>query len=124
MLAIEIVDIGLEFGRFDSGSDGQKELVTGVGGGVSGVWKNPVAIKGSFGGSSCCDQIAHGKLVERREIGMNLLPAAAGKEGDPSLGGVEIVLCGVGFAWEGWGRWTRERRRGWPMNSTSTPRSW
>ena len=98
MLAIEATDVGLEFGRFDGGGDRQEELIAGVGSGVAGCG-NPVAIKGGFG-RGCGDEVAHGELMERGKVGVDLFPAAAGKEGDPGLGGVEIVLGGVGLARE------------------------
>ena len=35
------------------------------------------------------------------EVGFDLAPAAAGEEGDPGPGGVEVVVCGVGLAGDG-----------------------
>ena len=99
MLAVELVDIGLEFGGPNGGSDGKEELVTGVGGGVSGCG-NLVAVEGGFGGCGG-DQVAHGELMKCREISVDFFPAAAGEEGYPGLGWIEVVLGGVGLAREG-----------------------
>ena len=96
---VEVVDIGLEFGRFDGGSDGEEELVAGMSGGVAGCG-NLVAVEGGLG-SGGGDEVAHGELVEGGKVGVDLLPAAPGKQGDPGLGGVEVVLGGVGLSREG-----------------------
>ena len=98
MLAVKVIDVGVEFGRFDGGCDWEEEFVAGMSGGVAGCG-NLVAVEGGFG---CCggDEVAHGELVEGGKVGVDLLPAAPGKQRDPGLGGVEVVLGGVGLSWE------------------------
>ena len=44
---------------------------------------------------------AAGHLHHSREIALDFAPATAGQEGDPGLGGVEVVVGGVGFAGDG-----------------------
>ena len=56
-----------------------------------------MAVEGGFGCGGG-DEVAHGELVEGGEVGVDLFPAAAGKECYPGLGGVEVVLGSVGFA--------------------------
>jgi hypothetical protein len=96
MFPVEVIDVGLELGGFDGGGNGKEELITGMGGRVTRCG-NLVAVEGGFGGGGG-DEVAHGELVKGREVGVNLLPAAAGKEGDPGLGGVEVMLGSVGLA--------------------------
>ena len=51
------------------------------------------------------DEVGDGELVEGGEVGADFFPAAAGEEGDPGLGGVEVVVGGVVFAGDG-GEWS------------------
>ncbi len=70
-------------------------------GGIAGDL-DVVAGEGGLRGAGV-DEVAHGELVEGREVGADFFPAAAGEEGDPGLVGVEAVLGGVGFARDGGG---------------------
>ena len=60
---------------------------------------NLVAVEGCLGGSGG-NQVAHGELMQGREIGVDLFPPAAGQKSDPGLRRVEVVLSGVGLARE------------------------
>lgn len=95
MFAVKVVDISLEFARFDGGGNRQKELVPGVGGRIAGCG-NPVTVEGGFGGRGS-DEVAHGQLVKGWQVGMDLFPTAAGEQGDPGLRRVEAVLGGIGL---------------------------
>ena len=68
----------------------------GEGGGVGGEGDVGAVCGGVEGGT--VNEVGHCELVEGGEVGADLFPAAAGKEGDPGLGGVEVVEGGVGLA--------------------------
>ncbi len=45
--------------------------------------------------------VAAGRFDHGGEVGFDFAPAGAGEEGDPGLGGVEVVVGGVGLAGDG-----------------------
>ena len=99
VLGIEGLKEGFEASTVDGGGYGEDEFVACVGGGVAGKFE-VVAVECNFGGVGV-DEVGDGQFVERGEVGSYFFPAAAGEQGNPDLGGVEVVLDCVGFAGDG-----------------------